>query len=290
MASGTKNKRKNKGGGVKRLKKKDRKLTAGTADRYDLYQRSVNAPDIDVDFRVETYRSLRGRDPKHLREDFCGTSNLCAEFLSRSEEHTAEGFDLDQEPIDWGRKHNFERLGDAVQRMKWHLADVRHPADEPPDVTVASNFSYMTFKTREDLLGYFRAAREDLAEGGIFVIDLYGGPEALVEMEDIRDIDDGAFEYVWDQKAWYPGTGQYLTSIHFRFRDGTEMTDAFTYDWRFWHLTELKDVLADAGFTRTTSYFEGTDPDDEEEGDGIFVPDEKGENCEAWLGYLVSEK
>ena len=273
-----------------RAKKKDRRPTADTADRYDLYQRAVNSPETDVDFLVRTYSDLRGREPRHLREDFCGTSNLCAEFLSRSPENTAEGFDLDPEPVEWGKRHNFGRLADGHARMTWHLADVRDTADRAPDVTVAANFSYWIFGTRAELLGYFNSAREDLAKDGIFVIDLYGGPEALTEMEEVREIEDGAFDYIWDQRAWEPGTGRYSTAIHFRFHDGSELENAFTYEWRFWHLTELRDVLLDAGFTRVSSYFEGTDPEDETSGDGDFKPDPVGENCDAWIGYLVAEK
>lgn len=270
-------------------RKKDRRLSAGTANRFDLYQRSVNSPETDVDFLIEAYETIRGRKPSHLREDFCGTANLAAEFLARDPKNTVEGFDLDPEPMKWGKGHNFGRVEDRDARMTWHEKDVRSPADKAPDVTIAANFSYWGFKEREELLGYLRSAHEDLAQDGIMVMDLYGGPEALNEMEEVRDI-DGAFDYIWDQKIWEPGTGRYQCSIHFRFRDGSEMTDAFTYDWRFWHLTELRDILLEAGFSKVTCYFEGTDPDDETEGDGIFTPDPVGENCDAWLAYLVSEK
>jgi len=47
--------------------------TAKTADKYELYQRAVQSADQDVSFLFDTYKSLRGKEPKHLREDFCGT-------------------------------------------------------------------------------------------------------------------------------------------------------------------------------------------------------------------------
>ena len=275
---------------ARRPRKKLPKLTAATADRYDLYQRSVNSPESDVSFLVETFRDLRGRAPRHLREDFCGTANLCAEFLSRDPKATAEGFDLDPEPMGWGRAHNFARLGAGARRMTWHQADVRNRSNRRPDVTIAANFSYWCFHERSDLVEYFRTVRDDLARDGLFVIDLYGGPEALSEIEEVREIEDGAFDYVWDQRKWEPGTGRYSTAIHFRFPDGTELREAFTYDWRFWHLTELRDVLSDAGFRKVSPYFEGTDPDDGTSGDGIFKYDPVGENCDAWIAYLVAER
>ena len=289
MGSSTKSKRKNKKA-PKSLKKKDRKLNAKNADRFDLYQRSVNSPDTDVDFITRTFEELRGRELRHIREDFCGTANLCAEFLSRDPQNTAEGFDLDPEPMEWGKKNNFGRVSDGMERMTWHLDDVRNRSDRSPELTTAANFSYWCFKTREELLGYFKHTLEDLADDGMFVMDLYGGPEAYTEMEEIREIDGGAFEYAWDQRRWEPGTGNYEAAIHFRFRDGSELFEAFKYDWRFWYLTELRDVLMDAGFKRVSPYFEGDDPDDEEEGDGEFRFDPIGDNCEAWIGYLVAEK
>ena len=280
-----KDKKKNKG-----KRKKDRGLSAGTADRYELYQRSVNSPETDVDFVTKTFEALRGRPLRRLREDFCGTAAFAAEFLARHEDNRAEGFDLDPEPCEWGKRHNFAPKGkDVAERMTWHLADVRSPADTPPEATIAFNFSYWCFKERKELVAYFRSVLEDLADDGVFFIDLYGGPDALIEQEEIRDI-EGAFDYVWDQRSWEPGTGTYKTAIHFRFKDGAELTNAFEYEWRFWNLTELRDVLLDAGFTSAESYFEGTDPDDPEEGDGEFAHDPIGENCEAWLGYLVATK
>jgi hypothetical protein len=55
-------------------------------------------------------------------------------------------------------------------------------------------------------------------------------------------------------------------------------------------MAELKDLLSEAGFDDVQSYFEGDDEDDPEEGNGIFEPDPRGENCESWIGYLVSRK
>jgi len=266
------------------------KDTAATADRYDLYQRAVNSPEADVDFLFKVYGQLRnGQRPRHLREDFCGTANLAAEWLKRGPELTAEGFDLDPEPIEWGKRANFASVQDGTDRMTFHVADVRSRALVKPDITTAPNFSYWCFRTREEMKGYFRSALEDLAPGGLFVLDVYGGPESIIEMEEQRDI-DGKFTYVWDQRQYWPGTGEYHTAIHFRFKDGSELYDAFTYLWRFWHLTELKDILTEVGFKSVGNYFEGTDPEDEEAGDGNFELDEKGENCQAWIGYIVAAK
>ena len=62
-------------------RKRDRRMNAKNADRYELYQRAVNSPEADIDFLEKAYRHYRGKDPLHFREDFCGTSALCAEWL-----------------------------------------------------------------------------------------------------------------------------------------------------------------------------------------------------------------
>ena len=54
-----------------------------------------------------------------------------------------------------------------------------------------------------------------------------------------------------------------------------------------WSIPELKDCLKEAGFSETKVYWEGTDEDGE--GDGVFEVVEKGEECEAWVAYLVSK-
>ena len=298
MPSSTKVRRKPApgGGGVKKrqkrkaVKKRAPKLTAKSADKYELYQLAVNSPEADVEFLMKTFERLRGREPRHLREDFCGTAALAAEWISQGEEFTAEGFDLDPEPIEWGKRRNFEPLGEeAMRRMTFHRRDVRSRARRRPDVTSAPNFSYWLLRTRKEMLEYFRSTYRDLAKDGLFVLDLYGGPDAFIEMEEVRRLENGV-QYVWDQIAYRPASGEYDCAIHFRFRDGSEMRNAFEYTWRFWHLTELKDLLLDAGFRTVDGYFEGSDEDNPEDGNGIFEKDEEGENIDAWIAYLVAAK
>ncbi len=266
------------------------RLTAANADKYELYQKAVQSADTDVEFLVETYEKLNGHAPRHLREDFCGTSLICCEWVKLHEENTAEGYDLDPEPIEWGKRNNLSKLKDgAAQRIELYLEDARAEGRKAPDVRIAQNFSYWLFMERAELLNYFRIAHASLAEGGIFVIDMYGGTESVVEMLEERKI-EGGFTYVWDQDRYYPGTGEFFCNIHFHFRDGSKLENAFSYHWRQWGMPELKDLLKEAGFSSVASYFEGDDEDDPEEGNGVFEADERGENCESWIGYLVSRK
>lgn len=265
-------------------------FTAATADKYVLYQRAVQSADQDALFLADTYESLRNKKAKHLREDFCGTCLLSCHWVSQDNNKTAECYDIDPEPLAWGKQHNLSALdSDAVKRITQYQEDARNPSRVAPDVRCAQNFSYWVFKTRVEMLDYFTKVQQDLASDGIFVIDLHGGPESIQELEEETEMDDESFTYVWDQDSINPITGEARLHIHFRFPDGSEMTDAFTYDWRLWGLPELREILQDAGFSSATCYWEGTD-EDGESGNGIFTPSEEGEACLSYVAYIVATK
>src|SRR5689334_2303766 len=138
-------------------------LTARTADRYALYQEAVQSPEDDFAFLRRIYRQHAGREALHLREDFCGTALLSSTWVQRSPRHTAEGFDLDPEPLAWGRAHNLDPIGKAAERVLLQRKDVREPGRRKADLRLAQNFSYYVFQQRDELVGYFRAARASLA-------------------------------------------------------------------------------------------------------------------------------
>jgi len=66
------------------------------------------------------------------------------------------------------------------------------------------------------------------------------------------------------------------------------MKKAFTYEWRLWTAPEILEVLAEAGFTKSKIYWEGSDEDGD--GNGVFTPEDKGEADLAWIAYIVAEK
>lgn len=269
--------------------KMTKNFTAKTADKYVLYQQAVQSAGQDVEFLVETYKTLRGKQPKHFREDFCGTCLLSAEWVKLNNDNTTESYDIDPEPLAWGRENNLRPLGKIAERVQQYQEDARNPSRQTPDVRCAQNFSYWVFKTRPEMLDYFKSVHADLADDGIFVVDLHGGPESIQELEEETEMDDESFRYVWDQDSINPITSEAKLHIHFRFPDGTEMTDAFTYDWRLWGLTELKEILLDAGFSQVDCYWEGTD-EDGESGDGVFTISTVGDACLSYVAYLVGQK
>ncbi len=268
-------------------KKKLAATMAEKADIHDLYEKSVQAVDLEVEFLRDTYRALRSRDPLSLREDFCGTASLACEWARQGPRRHAIGVDLDPAVLDWGRKHRVARLPETARaRVKLLNADVRSVRTDPVDIVGAFNFSYFCFKTRDEMRGYFARVRQALNEGGLFFLDAFGGPDASDIVKEQTKIDK--FTYIWEQAEFEPVTSRILCHIHFKFPDGSKIKRAFTYDWRLWTLPELRELLAEAGFSNARVYWEGDDGDGG--GNGEFKEHATGEADPAWIAYIVAEK
>ncbi len=117
-------------------------------------------------------------------------------------------------------------------------------------------------------------------------MDMFGGPESFEETKEKTK--QKGFTYVWHQAEFHPVTNHMRCHIHFRFKDGSKIKKAFTYEWRLYTAPELRDLLLEAGFRKVTVYWEGEDEDGE--GNGEFTPDAEGEADLAWIAYIVAEK
>ena len=85
---------KTKAGKMKPGKSRKKKTMAEKADRHVLYEKSVQNVAEEYKFVSKTFRKLRGRRPKHVREDFCGTASMCCEWVKRGKGNTAIGVEL----------------------------------------------------------------------------------------------------------------------------------------------------------------------------------------------------
>ena len=258
------------------------------ADRHRLYEESVQEVEADVALIERLFKKRYGRPPRILREDFCGTAAMCCEWVRVHEDNLAIGVDLEPEVLEWSRTNHFPKLdADERARVELHLADVLEDETTGVDATCAFNFSYFCFQTRELLLDYFGQAYKSLAGEGLFVIDLYGGADAQRTMTETREQE--GFDYVWDQHVFDPVSNHVINYIHFEFPDGSEMRRAFTYDWRLWSIPELRDLLAEAGFSESEVYWEGTERKTNEP-NGIYRKVTSAPDDPAWVSYIVSYK
>jgi len=264
-----------------------RQTMADKADIHELYEKSVQNVEHEVEFLQSTFKNIRGRTAHLFREDFCGTASASCEWVRQGGDYQAIGVDIDPAVLEWGRQNRVSRLSAADQARVGLIEGDVMSADTPPvDLMAAFNFSFFIFDTRDKLRAYFERAYAALKDDGVFFVDLFGGPEAQEETKEKTKYK--RFTYIWHQAEFHPVTNHIRCHIHFRFKDGSKIKKAFTYEWRLWSAPEIREVLAEAGFRKSTLYWEGEDEDGE--GNGEFTPDEKGEADLAWIAYIVAEK
>lgn len=259
-------------------------LTASTADRFVLYQRAVQRADKEVRFLARLFARKAGRPALSLCEDFCGTALLCAEWV-RKRGRSAVGIDIDPESLAWGATHNLAPSKGTPARVRLLQQDVRAPRRGPFDLTVALNFSYCTLRTREGLRDYFKRVRRSMAADGLFVFDVLGGHRSWRRCSEPRRLSD--YTYTWEQASIDPISNSMVSHIHFDFPDGSRIQKAFSYRWRLWTIPELRELLAESGFSRSTVYWE--DGGDVRYGTGTYRARARVEQEAAWVAYLVAE-
>ncbi len=249
-----------------------------TYDKHDLYELCVQSPK-DL---VPLLRAIHGGEPRVLGEDFAGTAALSHLWAEREGRH-AIAADHEQEVL--------HRRGGHARVLK-RLRDVRE-VDDPCDLLFVGNFSIGYMHTRGELVGYFRHAHQRLgASGGVFVCDTYGGESAFMTggVHRTHPMPGGKLcRYTWEQHAADPTTGMVTNLIHFRVeRAGIiefELEDAFLYQWRLWSIPELRDAMADAGFSQTQVYAKLADAIDGD-GNAYVLPVADGEE-ELEDSYIV---
>ncbi len=263
-------------------------ISPRTREKYRLYERSVQSPEYHIQWFVDVYRELRKKYARRLREDFCGTFRLSAEWVKRNRNNEALGLDLDPEPLEYGRQTHLAPLTPSQKkRLKVLRKNVISTTKPASDIVIACNFSFCTFRDRPTLVKYFKAVRKSLRPDGLFILDLAGGPGMIEEMRErkvLRTKGKTLATYIWDQQSFDPIHREGHWAIHFRFPGGRRMEEAFHYHWRLWTIPEVRDALIEAGFADSTVYWE-TEHDGE--GTGEYVRSEKGDNAYAWVTYIV---
>lgn len=264
---------------------------ADRADKFDCYLQSVQEPEHEVDMFNLVYNEINGRKPLTLREDFCGTFAVCCDWVKSDKKRQAWAVDLSEETLQWGKQNNLGKLKPAVaERVEVLQQDVREGNTPPVDVLAAQNFSFWCFKTRPELLDYFKKARANLADDGLMIMDMMGGQDCYdTDLVDKRTIVKGkkGFKYHWEQAYFNPVNADVSFYIHFKFGDGSKLKRAFEYHWRFWTIPEVRELLIEAGFSEALVYWDEEEDDDK---DARWVTTEEMRNDASWICYIVARK
>lgn len=255
-------------------------------DPHWLYQESVQSPEVHFGFFERAYRERNGRRPRSLKEDFCGTALLAAQWVEGRPDRSAIGVDLDGPTLQWAHKNNVVPLPDhARARITLRRDDVMHVVKPKVDIVVALNFSYYIFRTRATLRAYFEAVRRSLSPGGVFILDMFGGWDAqkpMVERTRYR-----GFTYLWELHHFDPVTNFGQFYIHFKFHDGGGIRRAYSYAWRLWTIPEIREIMLEAGFKDIDLYWEGFDKRTGF-GNSVFRRVEKAKNSPGWIAFFVA--
>ena len=259
-------------------------LPARFDDRHLLYQWSVQVPEFEVKFMDRVFRKLRGRRAHSLREDFCGTGLLCAEWVRSHKKNRALGLDLDRPTLDWGLEHNIAPLGKDTDRVELREADVRN-VTEQVDLVCAYNFSWFLMNPAKQLTRYFKKLRKSLGPDGLVFLDCYGGWEAQQVVEEPRlvETDEGMFTYTWEQAGFDAINNIARCHIHFELAGGRRLKKAFTYEWRLYSPAEAREAFLAAGFSDCIIYWDYSDDPELD----LYRPAKKAENQPGWLAYIV---
>jgi hypothetical protein len=263
-------------------------LNALNADKHALYEESVQAADSEVDFIEQCFALYFPHKPSVLREDFCGTGWMCAEWVRNKSGRSAIGVDLDQEVLNWGIKKHIHALSPRKQKQVMLLHEnVLQAKTEHADIITALNFSYWIFKERKTLSAYFRKVYKALKPQALFIIDLFGGSDAGEIKTERRSYQK--FDYLWEQESYNQIDGSFVCNIHYEFRDGSSLRNAFTYDWRLWTPPEIRDILGEAGFSDVSFFLRESNKNGFLTGNTEEVITMEDPDL-VWLGYLVGVK
>ncbi len=261
-------------------------------EKYPMYENAVQTPDLHAQCFDELYQEIFDKKPKVLREDFCGTFQICMEWVKLDQDKVAYGLDLDPEPLHYGKKVHLKKLtAEQKKRVTPLKQNVITSTRPKADVCVACNFSFFIFKTQEELLRYFKKVYESLAPDSVFFLEMAGGAGMYEKTKERRRYQRNKkhwYTYIWDQKSFDPINHHGEYAIHFKLPNGKTWENAFTYDWRMWTMPEVRDLLAQAGFDDSYIYWDESDSDDPDV--GIYSRRTKGDNDHAWITLVAGVK
>ena len=260
-------------------------------DKHALYQAAVQDPAHDAFLYQSFFKKVRGKEARSLREDFCGTFVLSCEWVKSHLENSSISLDLDPAPLQYGKAHGLLELNEE-QRSRVSVLERDVIGTTPPrDLIIAGNFSFYIFQERKILLSYFKSCLKSLKIGqGALILDMVGGPgmvEKGVETKKVTLPGSGSlkkkFTYFWETKDFDPISSRVNYAIHFKLPNGRNIKNAFTYDWRLWTIREVRELLAEAGFSKSLVLWDVARSIHSEKHEIT----ERGANLESWIAYVV---
>lgn len=265
-------------------KKSAEKKSPATAARplpWDLYDVCV----LDGARTSLFVHAVHGGTPTILREDFAASAPLSRAWVAWLEEHQAVAVEA--------RESSLERAM-GLPRLECLVGDPV-TCKRKADVITALAFSVGQFHTRPALVQYLAASRKRLNKGGVLVLDLYGGARAFLAGQYVsafQGLRGETITYTFEQRAANAVSGLVDVALTFAVDSpGKKLQhhrDAFTYHWRLWGLSEMREALQDAGFDTVEVYERLEEGADQEAPIHVRDVTATGVLEEAWVAYVVA--
>lgn len=252
---------------------------AAVVDKHTLYAQAVQSPKGDIDYLCRfhaQYMPPGAQAPLLLREDFSGTSELCAAWCASDPRRQAVGVDLDADELRYAVDTVLAAKSSGSRTLLVHANVLDDPAGATPfnvdtwvgeggddgqpadwralwqrkaDIVAALNSSLCLLHTPQEARKYIAAARANTASPGLFVLDMNGGHSMEKELELKTRL--RGFDYLWSQDGFDPLSRLIRCHISFRTRgpSPTTLRHAYSYTWRLWTLPEARDMLLGSGFS-----------------------------------------
>ena len=143
--------------------KKKYQLTAKTANKYDLYEESVQSVDFEIDFVNKMFKKYNKSSCSSLREDFCASASISVAWVKNKAGNTAYAIDLDNKILKVAKSNMQKSLSkEELKRISLIKGNSQTQLTPKVDCVSALNFSYWVFKERESLIKYFKNAYKNL--------------------------------------------------------------------------------------------------------------------------------
>ena len=96
------------------------KKLAQKADKYELYEESVQNVEFEVSFYKKMFKKSANRDAVSLREDFCASGKISVEWVKCSSSAISYAIDLDKKILNYAKNVSSADLN-TEQKKRLHL-------------------------------------------------------------------------------------------------------------------------------------------------------------------------
>jgi len=257
-----------------------------TNDIHELYLASVQDPESDVKRISNIFSNHFNKLALTLREDFSGTFTISCSWVQSDKLRSAIAIDIDQKTLQYGKDNYLKNLSSDEQKRIKVLQSSAITKTEKVDITATFNFSYCLIHKRKVLLEYLKKVHQSLNNDGMLIMDIMGGSDS--EIPEIQETEINGhphitpFTFEFERKDFNPISRISNYAIHFKYPDKNEINNAFKYEFRMWSITEIRDLLEEAGYSKSIIYFE----DD----NGEYYQSEVEENTISWNAFIVGLK